>query len=247
MVRGEDHISNTPTQLLVFEALATPPPRYAHLPLLLGPDGRKLSKRHGADSVQELRADGYLPEAVDNYIALLGAGFSADEEYFSMPELAERFRIERVSKNPAVFDERKLRHMNGRYLRELSIDELTRRLEEFTGRSGLRGAVEISAEKIQTLADFWPLAGFIFDGPANDPKAFEKVIARDGGAQRLTEARDALGRDRAVHARERRGGPARGRRGQRRQAGQGFSAGAGGNRGDDGVTRYLRERHAAGA
>jgi glutamyl-tRNA synthetase len=192
VVRGEDHISNTPTQLLVFQALGAPPPRYAHLPLLLGPDGRKLSKRHGADSVQELRADGYLPEAVDNYIALLGAGFSADEEYFRMPELAERFRIQRVSKNPAVFDERKLRHMNGRYLRDLSIDELTRRLEEFTGRSGLRGAVAISAEKIQTLADFWPLAGFIFDGPADDPKAFEKVIARDGGAQRLREARDAL-------------------------------------------------------
>ncbi len=192
VVRGEDHISNTPTQLLVFQALGAPPPRYAHLPLLLGPDGRKLSKRHGADSVGELRADGYLPEAVDNYIALLGAGFSADEEYFSMPELAERFRIQRVSKNPAVFDERKLRHMNGRYLRDLSIDELTRRLEEFTGRSGLRGAVAISAEKIQTLADFWPLAGFIFDGPADDPKAFEKVIARNGGAQRLREARDAL-------------------------------------------------------
>jgi glutamyl-tRNA synthetase len=192
VVRGEDHISNTPTQLLVFEALGASPPRYAHLPLLLGPDGRKLSKRHGADSVQELRAAGYLPEAVDNYIALLGAGFSADEEYFSLPELARRFRLERVSKNPAVFDERKLRHMNGRHLRDLSIDELTRRLEEYTGRFGLRGAVEISAEKIQTLAEFWPLVGFIFDGPADDPKAFEKVIERDGGAQRLREARDAL-------------------------------------------------------
>ena len=192
VVRGEDHISNTPTQLMVIEALGASPPRYAHLPLLHGPDGRKLSKRHGAASVQELRADGYLPEAVDNYIALLGAGFASDEEYFTMPELAERFRLERVSKNPAVFDERKLRHMNGRYLRDLSIDELTRRLEEYTNRTGLRGAVEISAEKIQTLADFWPLAGFIFDGPKDDPKAFEKVIWSDGGAQRLREARDAL-------------------------------------------------------
>jgi glutamyl-tRNA synthetase len=192
VVRGEDHISNTPTQLLVFAALGALAPRYAHLPLLYGPDGRKLSKRHGAASVQELRAAGYLPEAVDNYIALLGAGFSADEEYFSMPELAERFRLERVSKNPAVFDERKLRHMNGRYLRELSIDELTRRLEEFTGRTGLRGAVAISAAKIQTLADFWPLAGFIFDGPADDPKAFQKVVCSDGGVRNLRAARDAL-------------------------------------------------------
>ena len=192
VVRGEDHISNTPTQLLVFRALGAEPPRYAHLPLLHGPDGRKLSKRHGAASVQELRADGYLPEAVDNYIALLGAGFAADEEFFTMDELAERFRLERVSKNSAVFDERKLRHLNGRHLRELSVDELTSRLEDYTGRTGLRDAVEISREKIQTLADFWPLAGFFFDGPVDDPKAFEKVIGRDGGVDTLQAARGAL-------------------------------------------------------
>jgi glutamyl-tRNA synthetase len=194
VVRGEDHLSNTPKQLLVFEALGVLPPAYAHLPLLHGPDGRKLSKRHGAASVQELRAAGYLPEAVDNYIALLGAGFAADEEQFSLNELAERFRLERVSKNPAVFDERKLRHMNGRYLRELGIDELTRRLEEYTGRSGLREAVEIAGEKIQTLADFWPLVSFLFDGPVDDPAAFERVICGDGGVETLKAAREALAR-----------------------------------------------------
>ena len=192
VVRGEDHISNTPKQLLVLDALDTPPPRYAHLPLLHGPDGRKLSKRHGAASVQELRAAGYLPEAVDNYIALLGAGFAADEEFFSLDDLAQRFRLERVSKNPAVFDERKLRHLNGRWIRELGTDELTARLEQFTGRTGLRGAVEISEEKIQTLVDFWPLVGFLFDGPADDPAAFEKVIGRDGGVECLQAAREAL-------------------------------------------------------
>ena len=194
VVRGEDHISNTPKQLLVLDALGIPAPRYAHLPLLHGPDGRKLSKRHGAASVQELRAAGYLPEAVDNYIALLGAGFAADEEFFSLDELAERFRLERVSKNPAVFDERKLRHLNGRWIRELGTDELTKRLEEYTGRSGLRGAVEISEEKIQTLADFWPLVGFLFDGPIDDPKAFQKVIGSNGGVESLKAARDALAR-----------------------------------------------------
>jgi glutamyl-tRNA synthetase len=194
VVRGEDHISNTPKQLLVLDALGVDPPRYAHLPLLHGPDGRKLSKRHGAASVQELRAAGYLPEAVDNYIALLGAGFAADEEFFSLDELAERFRLERVSKNPAVFDERKLRHLNGRWVRELGVDELTTRLEEFTGRTGLRDAVEISEEKIQTLSDFWPLVGFLFDGPADDPKAFQKVIASNGGLESLRAARKALAR-----------------------------------------------------
>jgi glutamyl-tRNA synthetase len=192
VVRGEDHISNTPKQLLVIHALGATPPRYAHLPLLHGPDGKKLSKRHGAASVQELRDAGYLPEAVDNYIALLGAGFAADEEHFSLAELAERFRLERVSKNPAIFDEKKLRHMNGTHLRELSVDDLTARLEQFTGRTGLRGAVEISREKIQTLADFWPLVGFVYDGPAEDPKAVEKVLGRDGALDLLRAAREVL-------------------------------------------------------
>jgi glutamyl-tRNA synthetase len=192
VVRGADHLSNTPKQQLVLEALDAPIPTYAHLPLLHGPDGKKLSKRHGAASVQELRAAGYLPEAVDNYIALLGAGFASDEEFFTLPELAERFRLERVSKNPAVFDERKLRHLNGRHLRALGIEELTRRLEEFTGRQGLRPAVEIAAEKIQTLADFWPLVSFIFDGPVDDPAAFDRTIRSDGGVGALTAAREAL-------------------------------------------------------
>jgi glutamyl-tRNA synthetase len=192
VVRGADHISNTPKQLWVFEALGAAPPQYGHLPLLHGPDGKKLSKRHGAASVQELREAGYLPEAVDNYIALLGAGFSADEEHFSLEELARRFSLSRVSKNPAIFDEQKLRHMNGRHLRELGAPELTARLEQFTGRTGLRDAVAISAEKIQTLTEFWPLVRFFFDGPVDDPDAFARTICADGAAELLQEARDAL-------------------------------------------------------
>jgi glutamyl-tRNA synthetase len=192
VVRGDDHLSNTPKQLLVFEALGEPPPRYAHLPLLHGPDGKKLSKRHGAASVQELREAGYLPEAVVNYVALLGAGFDAEEEYFPREELARRLRLERISKSPAVFDERKLRHMNGRYVRELPAEQLTARIEAFTGRDGLRGGVEISREKIQTLADFWPLAGFLYDGPADDPAAWGKTIGAEGGAEALGAARAAL-------------------------------------------------------
>jgi glutamyl-tRNA synthetase len=192
VVRGEDHLSNTPKQLLVFEAIGVEPPCYAHLPLLHGPDGRKLSKRHGAASVQELRAAGYLPEAVDNYIALLGAGFAADEEHFSLPELSERFRLERVSRNPAVFDEQKLRHFNGRWLRSLGVDDLVKRLEEYTGRTGLRPAVEIAGEKIQTLSEFWPLVSFLYDGPVDDPKAFQKTLCGDGAVDILQAARAAL-------------------------------------------------------
>ena len=175
----------------MLEALGAQPPIYAHLPLLHGPDGKKLSKRHGAASVQELRDAGYLPEAVRNYLALLGWGDADDETLISTDELVKRFRIERVSRNPAQFDEQKLRWMNGRYMRELGTDEITRRLEELTGRSGLHDAVAISEEKIQTLADFWPLAGFIFDGPADDPAAREKWLS-DGGREALADARAAL-------------------------------------------------------
>ncbi|MEA2226884.1 MAG: glutamyl-tRNA synthetase, partial [Solirubrobacteraceae bacterium] len=168
------------------------PPLYAHLPLLHGPDGKKLSKRHGAASVQELRDAGYLPEAVRNYLALLGWGDTDDETIISTDELVKRFRIERVSRNPARFDEQKLRWLNGRYVRELGVDELTQRLERYLGRDGnLRPAVAISEEKMQTLADFWPLAGFIFDGPADDPKAREKWLGDDGRAA-LRDAREAL-------------------------------------------------------
>ena len=191
VVRGEDHLSNTPKQLLVLEALGAQPPLYAHLPLLHGMDGKKLSKRHGAASVQELRDEGYLPEALRNYMALLGWGSEDDQTIISTDELIEQFSIERVSKNPARFDHQKLRWLNGRYIRELSVDDLTERLEEFTGRSGLRPAVEISREKMQTLADFWPLTGFIFDGPADDPAAREKWLDEDGRAA-LREVRDAL-------------------------------------------------------
>jgi glutamyl-tRNA synthetase len=194
VIRGEDHLSNTPKQLLVFEALGVDPPRYAHLPLLHGPDGKKLSKRHGAASVQELRAAGYLPEAVRNYLALLGWGDTDDETIISTDELVKRFRIERVSRNPARFDEQKLRWLNGRYVRALGTDELTRRLEGYLGRDGnLRPAVAISEEKMQTLADFWPLAGFIFDGPAEDRKARERWLSEDGRAV-LQDAREALAR-----------------------------------------------------
>jgi glutamyl-tRNA synthetase len=191
VVRGEDHLSNTPKQLLVLEALGAPQPIYAHLPLLHGPDGKKLSKRHGAASVQELRDAGFLPEAVRNYLTLLGWGSDDDQTILSTDELVERFGLERVSRNPAQFDAQKLRWLNGRYLRELSVDDLTARLEDYTGREGLRDAVAISREKVQTLADFWPLAGFIFDGPADDPAAREKWLDEEGRAA-LRDVRDAL-------------------------------------------------------
>jgi glutamyl-tRNA synthetase len=198
VVRGEDHLSNTPKQLLVLEAARavgfgpqTPPPVYAHLPLLHGPDGKKLSKRHGAASVQELRDAGYMPEAVRNYLALLGWGAGDDETVLATEELIERFELDRVSRNPARFDEVKLRWLNGVWIRNLSVAELTRRLEAFTGRTGLEQAVRISQEKIHTFADFMTLTGPLLDVPVDDPKARERWLGEEGRSA-LRESRLAL-------------------------------------------------------
>ena len=191
VVRGQDHVSNTPRQLMLIRALGQEPPVYAHIPLLHGTDGKKLSKRHGAASVEELRETGYLPEAVRNYVALLGWGYDETTTFMTTDELIERFSLERVSKNPAVFDEQKLRWMNGRYLRELPAEEVRARLEELTGREIPLEAVTISQEKMQTLSEFWPLAKFLVEPQEYDEQAWAKVM-RDGAPERLRAARDAL-------------------------------------------------------
>jgi glutamyl-tRNA synthetase len=192
VVRGNDHLTNTAKQLLIVEALGATPPRYGHIPLLHGPDGKKLSKRHGAASLQELRDAGYLPAAVRNYLALLGWGTGDDETILSTDELIERFDIGGVQRNPARFDETKLRWMNGRYMRAMDLDQLTAALESYCGRAGLRSAAAISADKLQTLADFWPLCGPIFDGPAiDDLKARERWLDEHGRAI-LRDVREAL-------------------------------------------------------
>src|SRR4051794_39398516 len=191
VIRGEDHLSNTPRQVMLLRALGEEPPVYAHLPLLHGPDGKKLSKRHGAASVQQLRAAGYLPEAVRNYLALLGWGLDETTTFLSTDELVSNFSLERVSRNPAVFDEQKLRWMNGRYMRQLEPADLKARIEAMVGREVPTEAVAIAQEKMQTLADFWPLAGFLVERQPFDDRAWEKVM-RDGAPERLQAAREAL-------------------------------------------------------
>jgi len=189
VIRGDDHLSNTPKQLLVFEALGIDPPKYAHVPLLHGPDGKKLSKRHGAASVQELREAGYLPAAIRNYVALLGWGPGDDETLLDTAELVKRFRPEDVGRSSAVFDEQKLRWMNGRYMREMDIDEYTSAVAAFTGLPDgekLRQACAIAQEKAQTLADVRPLVAFFFEEPVEDEKAWRKTMKED--APRVLEA-----------------------------------------------------------
>jgi glutamyl-tRNA synthetase len=194
VVRGDDHLSNTPKQLLVLEALGHEPPRYAHLPLLHGPDGKKLSKRHGAASVQELRAAGYLPAAVRNYLALLGWGTDDDTTLMSTEELVARFRVEDVGKAAAIFDEKKLRWLNGRFMREMPLDAYTAAVARHLGRQAderLRAACEIAQEKAQTLEEVWPLVRFLFEPPLSDEKAWGKVM-KEGTGPVLEAVAEAL-------------------------------------------------------
>ena len=201
VIRGDDHLSNTPKQLLVLSALGAEPPRYAHLPLLHGPDGKKLSKRHGAASVQELREAGYLPAAVRNYLALLGWGTDDDTTILPTEELIERFSIGRVGRASAIFDERKLRWLNGRFMREMPLDEYVEAAAAQLDREGhadaamdrdrLRRACAIAQDKAQTMSELWPLVRFLFEEPVDDPKAWAKVM-RDGAGPALEAAADAL-------------------------------------------------------
>jgi glutamyl-tRNA synthetase len=194
VVRGDDHLSNTPKQLLVLTALDHDPPRYAHLPLLHGPDGKKLSKRHGAASVQELRDAGYLPSAVRNYLALLGWGTDDDTTVMATEELIRRFRVEDVGRSAAIFDEKKLRWLNGRFMRELSLDRYTAAVARHLEREPderLRAACAIAQEKAQTLAEVWGLIRFLFEPPVDDEKAWAKVM-KDGALPALEAACGAL-------------------------------------------------------
>ncbi len=207
VVRGEDHLSNTPKQMLALEAAkavglgeGAELPIYAHLPLLHGPDGKKLSKRHGAASVGELREAGYLPAAVRNYMALLGWGAGDDQTVLYTPELIERFTLDTVSRNPARFDEVKLKWLNGVHIRELAPQQLVEAVGSYLDRSPHAGfrddprlarAVQISQEKIHTLADFWPLTGPLLDRPVEDAKARERWLGEQGRTM-LTQVRAVL-------------------------------------------------------
>ena len=200
VIRGDDHLSNTPKQALVLAALGEALPRYAHLPLLHGPDGKKLSKRHGAASVQELRAAGYLPAAVRNYLALLGWGTDDDTTLLSTQELLERFDVADVGKASAIFDERKLRWINGRFMRELPAPEYAaavarhlrgQGIEPPADDAALAAACAIAQDKAQTLEEVWPLIRFLFEEPVDDPKAREKFLGPES-RELLAALRDEL-------------------------------------------------------
>jgi glutamyl-tRNA synthetase len=195
VIRGEDHVSNTPKQINIIRAVGAELPVYAHVPNVMGPDGKKLSKRHGATGVDELRAQGYYAPALMNFLALLGWAPDGETTIMSREELIERFSLERVSSSPAQFDYDKLDWMNGVYLRALPLDEYADVLVQYLREQGydwdearIRAAAPLVQEKIVKLGEFPAFAGFLFHDVAVDPAAFG-----DGDdLEVIVAARDAL-------------------------------------------------------
>ena len=193
VIRGDDHLSNTPRQILIYKALDHELPAFAHVPQVLGPDKKKLSKRHGAASVEDFAAQGYLPEALFNYLALLGAGYAADEEIFTPDELAERFRIDRVSGNPAVFDEKKLTAINAVYLRRQTPEELAMIAAPMLAESGVATPEELEhdmprltkimallKDRLNRTSEIPDAVGYFYGGEIEyDPAEFEKQLGKE--------------------------------------------------------------------
>ena len=206
VIRGDDHLSNTPRQILIYKALGSELPAFAHVPQVLGPDKKKLSKRHGAASVEDFAAQGYLPEALFNYLALLGAGYAADEEIFTPDELAERFRLDRVSGNPAVFDEKKLTAINAVYLRRQSPEELALIAAPMLVESGVATPEELQRDmprltqimallrdRLNRTTEIPESVGYFYGGELEyDPAEFDKQLGKEFVRENFSELIDRL-------------------------------------------------------
>ena len=185
VIRGDDHISNTPKQIQILRALGHDPPVYAHLGSILGPDGKKLSKRHGAVSVEEFRTAGYLSDAVVNFLALIGWAPDGETTILPREEIVQRFSLESVSSSPGTFDYAKLDWMNGVYLRELAPDAYAEALVEFLSDQGIdwddsrvRQTAPIVQEKIGRFGEFTGFASFLFHDVEPDPTLLDERILR---------------------------------------------------------------------
>jgi glutamyl-tRNA synthetase len=207
VIRGADHISNTPKQVLLYRALGAEPPIFAHVPLILGPDKSRLSKRHGATDVNMYRTEGFLPEAFRNFLALLGWSAGGDDEFLRTSELLKRFSLEGVSRTNGVFDRAKLEWFNTQYLQKLPIEELLPEVEKELKRSGLwkeewcsggghawfSKTVDLLRPRIRLLPDFstWSRA-FFSDDFEIDPAAKAKFWKDEKVPALLAQLADAL-------------------------------------------------------
>jgi glutamyl-tRNA synthetase len=207
VIRGEDHVSNTPKHILLFDALGYPLPVFAHLPLILNPDGTKMSKRKSQTAVADYVAQGFLREALDNYLAFLGWSPGTDEDVLSLAEIAERFDLEKVQKGGARFDRDRLEWLNGQWIRRLEDQDLVERLLPFIEASAAAGQIDrrpsedevrallpLVRERLATLASITDVVGFLWvddvtvDPAALVPKRWDAATTVEG----LAVARDVL-------------------------------------------------------
>jgi len=192
VIRADEHLANTPRQIRIYEALGHPPPQFAHVSMILGLDRTKLSKRHGATSVSDYRDAGYLPEAMVNFLALLGWAYDDKRELFTPEELIEHFSLEKVNPAPSVFSDEKLEWMNGVYIRQLEPEELAKRLLPFLKEAGLeadmetiRRLVPLIQERMKVLSAGVELVDFFFkEEIAYDPELLmgKKMTAQESHA-----------------------------------------------------------------
>ncbi len=205
IIRGDDHIANTPKQIALYEALGLKCPEFAHLPMILGEDGARLSKRHGATAVREYREMGYLPEALLNFIALLGWSPGEDREIVPKEEMIRCFALERVGSTSARFNMAKLDWMNSLYLRQMATEELLGQLKPFLAKAGvdvkalneswLRTLIELYKERFKTLTDFYAQTSFFFtEGIEYQAEAVEKFLKGEEIPGLLQEVYDELSR-----------------------------------------------------
>lgn len=213
VIRGDDHISNTPRQILLYEALGWKKPQFAHVPMILGSDGSRLSKRHGATSLEYYENEGYLPEAMVNYLALLGWATEDSQQIFDIEELKEKFSLERCAKSAAIFDLQKLLWMNGEYIRKMKPDELTTEALPFIIKENLvqgdtdeevkqwvenvlTKAISLEQEKIKLLKDIPYLISYMLkkdlENEDYEDEAKEKALKVSGVKQVLSDCRDRL-------------------------------------------------------
>jgi glutamyl/glutaminyl-tRNA synthetase len=194
VIRGDEHLSNTPAQIQLYRALGWEPPKFAHLSMIMGPDGAKLSKRHGATSVLEYKDQGYLPEAMRNYLALLGWATSDSKQLFSSEELIRAFDLAGCQKNPATFDTVKLAWMNGEYMRALSPADIVARADAFLKGAGLLPQLSgppleklaaLEREKFKLLKDVPDRLGFFYRDFEFTPDA-QKVLAKAGAKEAIS-------------------------------------------------------------
>jgi glutamyl-tRNA synthetase len=206
VIRGDDHLSNTPRQILVYEALGHPVPMFAHLSMIWGADGKKLSKRHGATSVEAFRDEGYLPEALLNYLALLGWSLDGETTIITPEALKTSFSLDRISMSPAVFDFEKLEWMNGVYIRDMDPRSLVDRMLPWLERAGLTTAIDLEArpewyralvplvsDRAKRMTDIAPMVRYLFtEDVAIDQATADKVLANESAHRALAAAHEAL-------------------------------------------------------